>query len=111
MLLVITKETTLPREKIRQIIMTGVVGTMGGNDGIRKMHIIPIFRGERGTSGGDTMEQISLRRIIADFVDRIWFKIGKLQDGVGVVDGPIGPGGRNRSPVRLGRGEGFRRRV
>ena len=111
MLLVITKETTLPREKVRQIIMTGVIGTVGSDDGIRKMNIAPIFWGKGGTSGGDTVEQVSLRRIVGDLIDRIRFKIGKLQDGVGVIDGPIGPSGRNRSLVRLGRGERFIGRV
>ena len=38
MLFIITKKTTFPREEVRQIIMTGVVRTVGGDDGIRKMH-------------------------------------------------------------------------
>ena len=59
-LFVITKETTLPREKVRQIIVTGVVGTVGGDDGIRKMNIAPVFRSMGSTGGSDTMEQISL---------------------------------------------------
>ena len=111
MLFIITKETTLPREKVRQIIMTGVVGMMGCDDGVGKMDIAPIFQREGGTGGGDTVEQVSLRGIVGDLVDRIGFKIWKLQDGVGVVDGPIGPGGRNCSPMGLGRGEGFIGRV
>ena len=110
-LFVITKETTFPREKIRQIIMTGVVGAVGGDDGIRKMNIAPIFWGKGSTGGGYTVEQVSLRGIVGDLIDRIRFKIRELQNGVGVVDGPIGPSGRNRSLVRLGRSKRFIGRV
>ena len=112
MLFIITKETTFPREQIRQITMTGVVGTVGGNNGIRKVDVAPIFRSKGSTGGGDMVEQGLLRGIVGDLIDRIWFKIRKLQDGVGVTDGLIRrPRGRNLSPVRLGRSKGFVGRV
>ena len=111
MLFIITEKTTFPREQIHQIIMAGIIGAVSGNDGIGEVDIAPVFWREGSTSGGDTVEQVSLQGIVGDLIDRIWFKVRELQDGVGIVDGPIGPSGRNRSLVRLGRSERFIGRV
>ena len=88
-LLIITKETMFPREKICQIIVTSVIGAVGGDDGVGKVNIAPILRRMWSTGGGDTVEQGLLRGIVGDLIDRIRFKIRKLQDGVGITNGPI----------------------
>ena len=69
MLLIISKETTFPREQIRQIIMTSVISVVGGDDGVGKVNVAPIFRRMRSTGGGDTVLDVKAGGIVNRIVD------------------------------------------